>query len=91
MKELTTRQVAERAGVKLITVRRWAEEGIQVRGRIVKLGGEKVGARWRFTEESLLAFKRACSPNQEVKPIEVKGGEGHREAVERLRRRGIKV
>lgn len=55
--KLTTGEVARRLGVNHSTVSRWAIVGCGDR----RLQGRKVGGRWFFTEQELVAFLDACN------------------------------
>jgi excisionase family DNA binding protein len=55
--KMTTGEVAERLGVDISTVSKWAYIGCNG----IFLRGQKIGGRWFFTEEDLAAFVEACN------------------------------
>lgn len=60
------RQAAEIAGVHPSTPMRWIRHGVLgPSGNRVRLGAQKVGARWRTSRESLTRFANAMTPKAE--------------------------
>lgn len=69
---LSTPEIASRCGVARSTVLRWIDEGIHVRGGLLRLPAFRVGKRARVYATDLEAFLACCngesSPKAATKP-----------------------
>lgn len=58
---LTTGQVAKRLSVHRDTVYLWITRGVQSRtGGVAQLAAQRVGGRWKVSEQALADFLAAC-------------------------------
>lgn len=64
---ITIAECARRLGVKDMTVRRWIDLGVTVRGRRVKFGAVRIGGRFRISPDAIERFHAECNP--EATPI----------------------
>lgn len=61
-------QLAARVGRTRMTVWLWVNRGVTVGGRVVRLGGARIGKRWTVTREAWEQFERDCNPQARPLP-----------------------